>query len=246
MKNYKCKIYTLVIAEEHPNIASNCVTYKVSIGYEENKIVQKIQMMYDGKIQNKEDLSFYTNDNTKVNLNKELNKIISAMNLVINNFYSINETVRKQMSETNITEYDVMQKINKRIRNNKKALPKFQIESLKDNYISETLPIRRTVLEIVKQYNLRKKMSSDELKEIFNYPDLPTKSLDIIMTISEFKEWRETKKDKDPRYFINPDDIIKTQTDDCVVCTQWTQKNFNRFMSKFNKDNNILKISRVI
>lgn len=249
MSKYKPKIFMLVLAEQHPKSSEYCITYKVSIGFENGKIAQKIQTMYDGKLNLKEDLTFYTginNEGKKKSLNNQLNSIVKALNEVINNFFSLNEVVREKMNETNITDNKLMREIEQKIKKNKKRLPRFRIINLINDYSSKPLSMRRAVLESIKQFVLIKNVSAEQLKQMFNDDEIPTKSLNVILTVPEFNEWRYQKSDRDPRYFIDELDIIKTSTEDCLVCTQWTEQTFRKYMLMFNEKNEHLKIKEFI
>lgn len=86
----------------------------------------------------------------------------------------------------------------------------------------------RLVLAIVKQYcSDNPQLSAEELISTFN-PKLQG-SLGVVKTVDDVKR---TCKDYIRRFFFNENDIIHTQTHDCVVCNQW---------GKFNIDNLILR-----
>ena len=86
----------------------------------------------------------------------------------------------------------------------------------------------RLVLAIVQKYmEMNDNVSSAKLMLVFDRS--LQGSLGVIRTIDDV---RNDYSDYQRRFFCQPDEIVRTTTEDCVVCTQW---------GKFNIDNIIAR-----
>jgi len=84
----------------------------------------------------------------------------------------------------------------------------------------------RLVLAVVKQYvDENPGISAEELMSTF--PKRIQGSLGVVRTMQDAGN---TYADCDKRFFVKPDEIIRTASEDCVVCTQWTAQNIEAFL----------------
>ena len=86
----------------------------------------------------------------------------------------------------------------------------------------------RLVLAVVKQYVTdNPNITADELETTFD--GSLQGSIGVVRKLSEL-----TKFSSDPqrRFFLNQGDIIKTVTEECTVCNQWSKFNINSFIDR--------------
>ena len=86
----------------------------------------------------------------------------------------------------------------------------------------------RLVLAVVKQYVTdNPNITADELETTFD--GSIQGSIGVVRKLSEL-----TKFSSDPqrRFFLNQGDIIKTVTEECTVCNQWSKFNINSFIER--------------
>lgn len=57
-------------------------------------------------------------------------------------------------------------------------------------------------------------------------------SLGVVRTVSDVKS---AYADCERRFFLRPDEVIKTSTDDCAVCSQWGTFNISNIITRANE-----------
>lgn len=87
----------------------------------------------------------------------------------------------------------------------------------------------RLVLAVVKEYMRRNPDTSAVMLQAVFSPTLQGGRFGVIKTLTEA---RYEFRDVDKRFFTSSQDIIKTSTEDCVVCTQWAITNIPAFIKK--------------
>lgn len=86
----------------------------------------------------------------------------------------------------------------------------------------------RLVLAVVKKYmESNPNTTADELLEIFDKS--LQGSLGVVRILSEVKA---NYTDYKTRFFTLPDELIKTATEDCAVCSQWGIGNIGNILSR--------------
>lgn len=86
----------------------------------------------------------------------------------------------------------------------------------------------RLVLAVVKKYmENNPNTTADELLEIFDKS--LQGSLGVVRILSEVKA---NYSDYKTRFFTLPDELIKTATKDCTVCSQWGIANIGNILSR--------------
>ncbi len=85
----------------------------------------------------------------------------------------------------------------------------------------------RLVLAVVSSYvHAHPNITANELMIVF--PKNLQGSLGVVRLLSEAKA---SYIDCAKRFFCCPEEIIHTQTEDCVVCSQWTSSNIGQFVN---------------
>lgn len=88
----------------------------------------------------------------------------------------------------------------------------------------------RLVLAVVSSYvHAHPSITANELMIVF--PKNLQGSLGVVRLLSEAKA---SYIDCAKRFFCSPEEIIHTQTEDCVVCSQWTSSNIGQFVNYSN------------
>ena len=86
----------------------------------------------------------------------------------------------------------------------------------------------RLVLAVIQHYVAKKNgISAAELISTFDRSIQG--SLGVIRTFADAKE---SYGDYEKRFFFQPDEIVRTTTENCVVCTQWGKFNIGNFISR--------------
>ena len=86
----------------------------------------------------------------------------------------------------------------------------------------------RLVLAVVKQYVTDKpNITADELETTFD--GSIQGSIGVVRKLSELTNF---SSDPQRRFFLNQGDIIKTVTEECTVCHQWSKFNINSFINR--------------
>lgn len=86
----------------------------------------------------------------------------------------------------------------------------------------------RLVLAVVKKYvEQNPDVSSGKLRMIFDKS--LQGSLGVVRTLQDVKN---SYDDYERRFFCQPDEIIRTATEDCVVCTQWAKFNIDALITR--------------
>lgn len=84
----------------------------------------------------------------------------------------------------------------------------------------------RLVLSIIRKYMIKNpNISAEKLATVFDKS--LQGSLGVIRTISDAKN---SYSDYERRFFCKNEEIIKTTTSDCVVCSQWGIDNINNII----------------
>lgn len=86
----------------------------------------------------------------------------------------------------------------------------------------------RLVLAVIKRY-VSNNPGISALKLMADFDRTIQGSLGVIRTASDAKY---SYSDHARRFFFQPTEIIKTSTDDCVVCTQWGKFNIGNFITR--------------
>lgn len=86
----------------------------------------------------------------------------------------------------------------------------------------------RLVLAVIKKYmTLNPDTSADSLIKTF-HKSLQG-SLGVVITL---KDAKMNCSDYERRFFIKPEDIINTTTEDCVVCSEWGISNIGNIITR--------------
>lgn len=86
----------------------------------------------------------------------------------------------------------------------------------------------RLVLSIIRKYmTISSNVSAEELIQTFDRS--LQGSLGVVREINDVKT---NYLDYERRFFCKDDEIIKTTTSDCVVCTQWGIDNINNIIAR--------------
>lgn len=86
----------------------------------------------------------------------------------------------------------------------------------------------RLVLAVVKKYmEQNPNVSSGKLMLVFDKS--LQGALGVIRTLQDVKD---SYSDYERRFFCQPDEIIHTATEDCVVCTQWSKFNIDSIIAR--------------
>ena len=85
----------------------------------------------------------------------------------------------------------------------------------------------RMVLAVVKKY-MAKHEDISAAKLMMTFDRSLQGSLGVIRTLEDVKN---NYSDYERRFFCQPDEIIHTTTDDCVVCTQWGKNNVDNIIA---------------
>lgn len=86
----------------------------------------------------------------------------------------------------------------------------------------------RLVLAVVKEY-IKRNPNIPANNLIATFDSSLQGSLGVIRLLADVKM---RYSDHEKRFFCRPDEIIHTQTDDCVVCTQWGVGNIGNFLAR--------------
>ena len=57
-------------------------------------------------------------------------------------------------------------------------------------------------------------------------------SLGVVRTLADAQDLYDTEAECKRRFFCKPDEIIKTKTEDCVVCSQWGVSNIDNIIAR--------------
>ena len=88
----------------------------------------------------------------------------------------------------------------------------------------------RLVLAVVHEYfKEHPNISSNELLLVFD-----RKLQGSLGVVRELEELKKTSSEYRRRFFIAPNEIIRTTTGDCVVCSQWGIGNIGDFIKRAN------------
>lgn len=86
----------------------------------------------------------------------------------------------------------------------------------------------RLVLAIVKKYvDSHPNISSDEL--ISTFDKSLQGSLGVVRTVQDVKQ---SYTDSERRFFLRPNEVIDTSTEQCAVCTQWGSFNIGNIIAR--------------
>ena len=86
----------------------------------------------------------------------------------------------------------------------------------------------RLALAIVQKYvSLHPEVSAQQLMTVFDKS--LQGSLGVIRTV---KDAKNAYVDSERRFFMQPDEVIQTVTEDCVVCTQWGAFNIDFMVTR--------------
>lgn len=86
----------------------------------------------------------------------------------------------------------------------------------------------RLVLAVVQKYiESHPNITATQLMEVFDRS--LQGSLGVIRSLNDVKK---SYADYEVRFFCQPEEIIHTSTEDCVVCTQWGKFNIGNFITR--------------
>lgn len=133
----------------------------------------------------------------------------------------INEQPTKAFSLTPKTDINEMPKQSSASTSNVRDNTKYMLDGARYGK-------NRLVLAIVKKYVAsHPDISSDEL--ISTFDKSLQGSLGVIRTVQDVKQ---SYSDSERRFFLSPDEVINTSTEQCAVCTQWGLFNIKNIIAR--------------
>lgn len=86
----------------------------------------------------------------------------------------------------------------------------------------------RLVLAVIQQYAANSPgITADELESAFD--GAIQGSIGVVRKLDQLSFY---SSDPEKRFFLNQADIIRTSTDECAVCNQWSKYNINNFIKR--------------
>lgn len=196
--------------------------YEISIFYNEKEKEYLTQIKSINKIE-EERITFSNKE--------ELKEILSGVEAMMSFYKDLPLDIKKDEGIIELSNKNAIYRKNEVSTENKiKTFNKYEVtfKSIK----SKPLSMRKTVHYVISEYVKNNNISSIEVKKLFNTYGLPSTSYDVVKTVDEYVAWSMEKSNSVNRYFIRPEELIKTTSEKVCVCNQWTTTSFNRFIKK--------------